>query len=169
MAKHWTQAELDAPRDYELRPFIAKEAETVASWAATPDDMWRLSGLRDEVPLSADQLVAWTFESNYAFTLRWNGDLAAYGEIIEDDVEGDVEIQHLLVVPDMRGIGVGKAILSRLCAFLAAAQTYPEVWLRAGRDNPAMGRCARAVGFEDVGEMSGERYLWLKKMLTTEA
>jgi ribosomal protein S18 acetylase RimI-like enzyme len=149
--------------DYEMRPFTPPEAETVAGWAASPEDAWAVSGASE--PLTGDQVAAWTYETDYAFTLRRDGDLVAYGEVLEDVVEGDVEIQHLLVAPDMRGVGVGKALLSRLCAFLAAARPYPEVWLRVGRENAAAALCARGVGFEDVAGMSGPRYLWLKKRL----
>ena len=75
-------------------------------------------------------------------------------------------MRNYLVAPDMRSVGVGKALLSRLCAFLAAARPYPEVWLRVGRENAPAAACAQAVGFEAVGGMSGPRYLWLKKSLT---
>ena len=149
---------------YEMRPFRTAEAEMIAHWAATPQDLWTLDASRD-FPLTADQVAAWTFEAHFAFTLRREGDLVAYGEILEDEVEQDVEIQHLLVAPDMRNRGVGEAMLSRLCAFLAASRPYPEVWFRAGRDNAPAIACAHAVGFEDVPGKSGERYLWLKKSL----
>ena len=151
---------------FEMRPFAMPEAELVASWAATPDDVWAVSASR-EFPLTADQVAAWTYEVDYAFTLRRHGDLVAYAEIVEDVVESDVEIQHLLVAPDMRSSGIGKAFLSRLCAFLAATRPYPEVWLRVGRDNETAAACAHAVGFETVAAMSGPRYFWLKKNLTT--
>lgn len=152
---------------YEMRVFALQESELVASWAATPDDLWSMAASND-FPLTADQVAAWTYEADYAFTLRRNGDLVAYGEIVEDVVESDVEIQHLLVAPDMRSAGVGKALLSRLSAFVAAARPYPEVWLRVGRENAACAACAQAVGFEAVGDMSGPRFLWLKKKLVAE-
>lgn len=149
---------------WEMRPFALVEAELVASWAATPEDVWAVAA-SEEFPLGADQIAAWTFEADYVFTLRRSGDLVAYGEIVEDVVENDVEIQHLLVAPDMRSAGVGKALLSRLCAFLAAARPYTEVWLRVGRENLSAAACAQAVGFESVSGISGPRYLWLKKSL----
>lgn len=150
---------------WELRPFAMVEAERVAGWAATPEDVWNVAA-SEEFPLTADQVAAWTWEADYVFTLRRDGDLVAYGEIVEDVVENDVEIQHLLVAPDMRSVGVGKALLSRLCAFLAAVRPYPEVWLRVGRENLPAAACAQAVGFEAAPGMSGPRYLWLKKSLT---
>jgi GNAT superfamily N-acetyltransferase len=155
------------PPVFELRPFALPEAETVAAWAESPQDVLALSGAGD--PLTAGQVAAWTYEADYAFTLRRDGDLVAYGEVVEDVVEQDVEIQHLLVAPDVRATGVGRALLSRLCAFLAEARPYPEVWLRVGRDDAPAAACARAAGFEAVPDMSGPRFLWLKKPLTPPA
>ena len=152
---------------FEMRPLAMPEAELIASWAATPEDARALTA-SDEFPLTADQVAAWTYEADFAFTLRRDGDLAAYAEIVEDTVEQDVEIQHLLVAPDLRAAGVGRAFLSRLCAFLAASRPYPEVWLRVGRDNVPAAACARAVGFEDIPAMSGPRFRWLRKSLKPE-
>ena len=151
---------------YELRPFGPPDAPTVASWAASPEDRQGLGG--DPDVLTADDVVLWTLEANWSFTLLHDGNLVAYGEVIEDEVEGDVELQHLLVVPSLRRAGVGRALISRLCAFLSATRPYREVWLRSGRQNGAMQCCARAAGFADVAEMSGPRFLWLKKSLAEQ-
>jgi len=153
---------------FEMRPFHPAEAETIAHWVEDPEDVWRLTGTRDLV-VNADKVVSWTWETNYTFTLRSHGDLVAYGEIVEDEVDNDVEIQHLVVAPDLRGRGYGKAMLSRLCAFLAAGRPYNEVWLRVGRDNEPGARCAQSIGFVIDEKMSGPRYGWYKKDLTREA
>ena len=152
---------------FELRPFAVPEAETIAHWAPTAEDVWHLGGL-EQTEMTASQVAAWTMETTFAFTLRRDGDLVAYGEVLEDEVEGDVEIQHLLVAPDMRRQGIGAALLSRLAAFVAASRPYPVVWVRVGRDNEPAARCARAVGFEADEAMSGPRFLWLKKPLRPE-
>ena len=151
--------------EFEMRPFHPAEAETIAHWLTEPEDVWRLTGDRDLV-VNAEKVVAWTWETNYTFTLRSHGDLVAYGEIVEDEVDNDVEIQHLLVAPDVRNRGIGRALLSRLCAFLAGARPYKEVWLRVGRDNPPAAHCAEAVGFVLDDKMSGPRYAWYKKSIT---
>ena len=93
--------------EFALRPFAVAEAEQVAHWAATPQDLNRAAG-SEEWPLTAKQVTRWALEANFAWTLRADGDLAAYAEIVEDDVEGDAEIQHLLVAPDLRGQGIGR-------------------------------------------------------------
>lgn len=149
---------------FELRPFATQESETIAHWAATIEEVWQVTGTHD-FPLTGATVTGWTREADHAFTLRRDGDLVAYGEIVEDEVEGDIEVQHLLVAPDMRHLGVGQAMLSRLCAFIAGSRPYREIWTRVGRDNPIALRCAEAVGFVQVEAMSGPRYLWLKKTL----
>lgn len=146
---------------FELRPFAMPEAETIAAWAATAEDVRFLTGDGD-FPLTPGDVAAWTYEADYALTLRRAGDLAAYAEIVEDVVEQDIEIQHLLVAPDLRSVGVGRAMLLRCCAFIAELRPYPEVWLRVSRDNIPAAACAAAAGFEAVAKMSGPRYQWYK-------
>jgi ribosomal protein S18 acetylase RimI-like enzyme len=149
---------------FEMRPFTAPEAETVAHWAESADDIRHVAETEDE-KVTPGLVNAWALETNFAFTLRRDGDLVAYGEIVEDEVENDVEVQHLLVAPDMRRRGIGKAMLSRLVAFIAASRPYPEVWMRVGRDNEPALHCAYAVGFIDDEAMAGPRFHWLKKTL----
>lgn len=151
----------------ELRPFALPEAEIIAGWASDAHEARFLTGA-DDFPLTAGDLAAWTYEADYALTLRRGGDLVAYAEIVEDVVEQDIEIQHLLVAPDLRSAGVGRAMLLRLCAFAAEARPYPEVWLRVSRDNLPAAACAAAAGFEAVAQMSGPGYQWYKKSLTRE-
>ena len=150
---------------YELRPLAMPEAETIAAWAATAEDVRFLTG-DDDFPLTAGDVAAWTYEADYALTLRRDGDLAAYAEIVEDVVEQDIEIQHLLVAPDLRSVGVGAAMLQRCCTFIADLRPYPEVWLRVSRENASAAACAAAAGFEAVPQMSGPRYQWMKKNLS---
>ncbi len=149
--------------EFVLRPFAVAEAEQVAHWAAMPQDLRQAAG-SEEWPLTAKQVTRWALEANFAWTLRADGDLAAYAEIVEDDVEGDAEVQHLLVAPDLRGQGIGQEMLTRLCAFLAAERPYPEVWVRVGRDNLAGIACAEGAGFEASEAMSGPHYVWLRRV-----
>lgn len=153
---------------FEIRPFNPAEAETIAHWAVDMEDAWRLTGERGE-PLTADRVVAWSWETNYSFTLRYRGDLVAYAEVLEDEVDNDVEIQHLLVAPDFRGKGMGRAMLDRVCEFISAAGPYPEVWMRVGRDNEPGARCATASGFTIDESLSGPRYAWYKRKLVAQA
>jgi|HubBroStandDraft_2_1064218.scaffolds.fasta_scaffold950934_1 ribosomal protein S18 acetylase RimI-like enzyme len=149
---------------YEIRAFNMVDAETVAHWASTEIDVWRLTG-ESSSRLDPETVVAWSWETHFSFTLRYDGDLVAYAEVLEDDVDNDVEIQHLLVAPDFRGMGVGRAMLTRVCAFIAEGRPYKEVWMRVGRDNEPGARCALAVGFVLDEQQSGPRYGWYRKNL----
>jgi RimJ/RimL family protein N-acetyltransferase len=149
---------------FEMRPFALSEAERVASWAASPIDVRHVAP-ENLYPLSAADLASWIVESNFAFTLRCEGDLVAYGDLIEDEVAGDMEVGHLLVAPDMRGQGMGQALLSRLCAFAAASRPHDEIWFRVGHGNAPAAACARAIGFVDDDKVSGPRFQWMRKSL----
>jgi len=148
--------------EFTLRPFAVAEAEQVAHWAAAPQDLWHAAASR-EFPLTAKQVTRWALEANFAWILRADGDMAAYAEIVEDDVEQDAEIQHLLVAPDLRGQGYGQELLTRLCAFLAQERPYPEVWMRVARDNGNGIQCAEGAGFAESEALSGPHYVWLKR------
>ena len=148
--------------DDELRVFAAKEADLIAGWARRRADAEALDAAA-EFPLTGGHVLAWVMEANSCWTLRRDGDLVAYAEIVEDEVEGDVEIQHLLVAPDRRGVGVGRALLDFLCAYLSANRPYREVWVRVGRENLPAAACARAAGFAEAPAMSGPRFLWLRR------
>ncbi len=152
---------------FDLRPFALPEAEIVAGWASDAHEVRFLTG-GDDFPLTPGDVAAWTYEADYALTLRRQGDLAAYAEVVEDTVEQDIEIQHLLVAPDLRSAGVGRAMLLRLCAFVAEIRPYPEVWLRVSRDNLPAAACAASAGFVAEEKMSGPRYQWYKKSLTRQ-
>ncbi len=146
---------------FEMRPFTLAEAGQIARWAQRAEDAWQVAGARE--PLTAADVTRWTLETNYALTLLLDGDPVAYAEIVEDDVEGDAEIQHLLIAPSMRGRGIGREMLARLCAFAGERLPYPDIWLRARRDHPPAIRCAQAAGFAPVEALSGPQYVWLKR------
>lgn len=149
---------------FELRPFDLEDSTEVASWASSAEDAWIMNSSID-YPLQPDTVTSWRLESDYAFILCLDGDMVAYGDIVEDVVEGDVEIQRILVSPELRGRGIGKALLTRMCVFLAASSQYSEVWIRIGRKNGPAGSCARAAGFIDDPKLSGPKYIWMKKNL----
>ena len=114
-------------------------------------------------PLTADDVAAWTYECDYALTLRRGGDLAAYAEIVEDVVEQDVEIQHLSSLPICVRRAWAAPCLSASVTFL------PKPALPGSLAPGQPGQYAppppapTAAGFEAVAKMSGPRYQWYKK------
>ena len=151
---------------FQLRPFNLEDSPIVADWVSSPDDAYAVDST-SFYPLSADTVQGWRVESasDYAFILCLDGDMVAYGDIIEDEADKDIEIQRILVKPDMRDQGIGSALLSRLCAFLVESYPYTEVWMRVGRENVSAASCGRAAGFVEDDTHSGPKYIWMKRTL----
>ena len=75
----------------------------------------------------------------------------AYGELWLDEEEGEVELARLLVAPERRGQGTGRALTSLLAA--AARDRHPHletVCLRVRPENTAGHRAYEAAGFTFV-------------------
>ena len=151
---------------FQLRPFNLEDSSIVATWVSSPEDAYALDPA-SFYPTSAETVNSWRVESaaDYAFILCLDGDMVAYGDIIEDDADKDIEIQRILVKPEMRDQGIGSALLSRLCAFIVESYSYTEVWMRVGRDNATAASCARATGFLEDATHSGPKYIWMKRVL----
>jgi ribosomal protein S18 acetylase RimI-like enzyme len=75
----------------------------------------------------------------------------AYGEVWHDGVAGEAELARILVAPEERGRGVGRA-LTRLLAAEARAAGFDEVWLRVVPDNEQAIAAYRAAGFVRTSE-----------------
>ena len=151
---------------FQLRPFNLEDTETVAEWVNSPEDAYALDPT-SFYPLSPDTVKGWRVESasDYAFILCLDGDMVAYGDIIEDEADKDIEIQRILVKPEMRDRGIGSVLLGRLCAFIVESYPYTEVWMRVGRDNAPAASCGRAAGFQQDDTHSGPKYIWMKRTL----
>ena len=149
---------------YQIRPFELNDAFTVSQWASTAEDTEALD-TEIEFPLTPAQVAAWFYQTSDAFILTKGDVPVAYGEVLEDEVENDVEIQHLIVDPALRSTGVGQELVEKLCQFIAISRTYNEVWLRIRRGNIAAHKCAIRSSFTEIPEASGERFLWLKKSI----
>ncbi len=151
---------------FQLRPFNLEDSHIVASWVISPEDAYAVD-TASFYPMSPETVSGWRVESasDYAFILCLDGDMVAYGDIIEDEADKDIEIQRILVRPELRDQGIGSALLSRLCAFIVESYPYTEVWMRIGRDNAAAASCARATGFVQDNTHSGPKYIWMKRML----
>ncbi len=137
-----------------LELFDPAHAELVASWAVGDEVVRAWCAVEgDRVP--ADVVAAWSQDDDVeAFLLRDDAGLpVAYGELWLDDEEAEVELARLLVAPDRRGTGVGRALVRALSA--RAHETHPElptVVLRVRPENEQATRCYSAAGFAAVPE-----------------
>lgn len=131
--------------------FDAARATLVSSWAPTPDEVVSWCA-RSEAPVPPEVVAGWSAaEEVEAYLLLAGGSPVAYGELWLDEEEGEVELARLLVAPERRGQGVGRALTSLLTA--AARDRHPRlgaVCLRVRPENTAGHRAYEAAGFTFV-------------------
>jgi len=136
----------------DLQPFDVARAELVASWAVGDEVVRAWCAVEgDRVP--AEVVAGWSRADDVEAYLLTDdaGDPCAYGELWLDDEEGEVELARLLVAPERRGSGVGRALTQALTR--RARRTHPElpaVILRVRPENEQAIRCYVAAGFVDV-------------------
>ena len=135
-----------------LETFDPAQAALVASWAVG-DDVVRAWCARDDDSVPAEVVVGWSQADDveaYLFSDE-SGEPVAYGELWLDDEEGEVELARLLVAPDRRGQGIGRALTRELSD--RARRTHPElpvVMLRVRPENLQAIRAYVAAGFVAV-------------------
>jgi GNAT superfamily N-acetyltransferase len=127
-----------------LAPFDLMHADVVAGWAATPADLDRWASLR-EAP-TAETFAAWMAEPGCSAFLLCADRPVAYGELWLSRPEDEVELARLLVAPDARGRGVGRALVSLLVEE-ARALSVSTAWVRVVPENEPALRCYAAAGF----------------------
>ena len=137
---------MDTPVSFRLVPFQPRWAASVVGWATTPDEVLAWCSAV-EVPVPVARVIAWGEADDVeAYVLLAGDEPVGYGEVWVDDDEAETELAHLIVAPDRRGSGVGRA-LTRLLAEQAAVR-HPAVFLRVRPGNTPALRCYAAAGFE---------------------
>jgi ribosomal protein S18 acetylase RimI-like enzyme len=153
----------------ELEPFERVVAETVASWPASSGECRRWCS-SDRV--DAATVITWgAVDDVDVFTASDGAGPVAYGELWVDDDQGEVEIAHVIVRPDVRGTGTGRRFVRALSD--RAAMRHPVVSVRVTPDNAAALGCYAAAGFERVDPAAAEawnagqptQYVWMLRRL----
>ncbi len=143
-----------------LHLFDPARAALVASWAVGDDVVRAWCAVEgDAVP--ADVVAGWSAADDVEAYLFGESDDApvAYGELWLDDEEGEVELARLLVAPDLRGQGIGRALVTALVG--QARRSHPElpdVILRVRPENEQGIRAYAAAGF--VAVPADEQVVW---------
>lgn len=98
-----------------------------------------------------------------------DGDLCAYGQVIEDRAEDAAEIARVIVAPERRGQAVGRTFAALLAAE-AQRRGFQSIVARAARGDRATFACYRGAGFVRMSlseeaslNLDEEReYVWLR-------
>ena len=135
-----------------LETFEPARAEQVASWAVG-DEVVRAWCARDDGSVPADVVASWSEADDVEAFLFHDeaGEPVAYGELWIDEEEREVELARLLVAPERRGQGVGRALTRALSDLARSA--YPElptVFLRVRPENLQAIRAYAAAGFVPI-------------------
>ena len=143
-----------------LLPFFPDHAALVSSWAVG-DDVVRAWCAVEGAVVPAEVVAAWSQADDveaYVFGDPEDSPLA-YGELWLDEEEGEVELARLLVAPESRGHGIGRALVRALVQ--QARRTHPElpdVILRVRPENAQAIRAYAAAGF--VAVPADEQATW---------
>jgi ribosomal protein S18 acetylase RimI-like enzyme len=155
-----------------LAPFRAEHGPELTRWVRSVDEASRWASL-DHLP-TLDDLARWHAQP-YAtpYALLRGPSVVGYGEVWddgeEDRGEDEAELARLVIHPEHRGRGLGRA-LTRLLADEAWRRGVAEVWLRVVADNTPARRAYEAAGFvratpeEEAAFNAGQRraYVWMR-------
>ncbi|HKD97062.1 MAG TPA: GNAT family N-acetyltransferase [Micromonosporaceae bacterium] len=138
----------------ELEPFDLPDAATVAGWSGSADEslMWC-----SRAEVTAEVVAGWSAEDGVvAYAMVDGGQLVAYGELWVDPDESEVELARLIVAPERRGRGDGRALVRALAG--EAVRRYPAVFMRVHPDNARALRCYAGAGFTPVSAAEADEW-----------
>lgn len=150
-----------------LIPFDPRKAKTVAGWVRSSAEASNWCG-KAEFPFPPATVANWSGQDDVtAYLLVDDKQRAvAYGEVWSDDEEDEAELARLIVDPDRRGKGIGRALVTEL----VVAAGFEDIFMRVVPHNEAALACYRAAGFDDVdaalaaqwNEPQPVDYVWLR-------
>jgi ribosomal protein S18 acetylase RimI-like enzyme len=131
-----------------------------------------LQTIADWHPIPTEEVVGWwnTDDVEPWVMLDADDQLIGYGEIWTDDEEDEVELARLIVPAELRGRGLGKALV-RLLLPKAAESGMATTFLRVDESNDVAIRTYLATGFYRLGPEEskvwneGQRQEWVWMLL----
>jgi ribosomal protein S18 acetylase RimI-like enzyme len=134
--------------DVRLVPYDGTGAAAVVAWcAASPFSReWVPAGS----PTPDAVLAGWHTDPDITgYVLLRAGTPVAYGELWVERDEDEAELAHLVVDPDLRRQGLGRALALDLVA-TSRAEGLANIFLRVRSDNQAGIACYASAGFVRV-------------------
>jgi ribosomal protein S18 acetylase RimI-like enzyme len=115
-----------------LREFQQSDARDISGWPLSETDLLFWAHIED-VRADLQQIInSWQGDPDVcAFTLEQDSEIVGYGELWVEDKE--VELARLLVKPNHRSQGLGKALLLQLLE--KALPLKRKIWLRVHPNN----------------------------------
>ena len=140
----------------DIRPCSATDLDVLRGAWPSADDVHGSHAAQQDRGY-ATYLVAWTQEQPLGSALiQWRGPI---GEQARAAFPGCVEVNHLQVRPEVRGSGVGTALITA-AEQLATARGIELVALGVGVDNDRAARLYERLGYRRTGVIDVCEYDW---------
>jgi ribosomal protein S18 acetylase RimI-like enzyme len=139
-------------RSGSLREFRGPDAQEVARWPGSPDEVRRWAGSDPGWPVDVAVFGRWHVDPDVRpYILCDEEEPIGYGEVWVDEPEQEVELARIIVSPDRRGNGKGRRLV-RLLLERAVLARLPDAFVRVVPENGAAIGCYRGAGFSPVSE-----------------
>ena len=151
-------------------PVEKSDVDVIAQWPRSMEEVRWWAGESMGWPVTPEAIGAWAREADdRAFILGHDGLAAAYGELWLNREENEVELARLIVRPELRGLGVGRRLVSALVGEARSAG-FSNIFLRVVAQNHAARACYTGAGFSEVSaQEAGEfnqgqplEYVWMR-------
>ena len=152
-----------------LVPFEGRYGSTVLSWVRSDEELDAWASLT-AAPDDDSIFDRWHPDPDVRPFLLFEGpELIGYGEVWEEADEGEAELARIIVAPERRGQGRGRAFV-RLLLEGAQSRGFDDVWLRVVPWNEPALSCYSSAGFvrasteqeAELNQAQPRAYVWLK-------
>ena len=141
-----------------LRPYKPADADTILSWCKDEKAFYRwTAGILENFPITQKEFSF--VESLMPFTAFDETGIVGFFTLRNPgDTLDELRFGFVIVNPDIRGKGYGKAMLQLGVKFAFEIYGAKRVSLGVFENNPSAYHCYKAVGFDDVILDTAEAY-----------
>ncbi|MCR8715617.1 GNAT family N-acetyltransferase [Stenotrophomonas indicatrix] len=150
--------------DYVLQPVQPSHFAVVAGWLDSPAATLRWAGPGVPFPLPADAFaaaLALPARPGWAL-LDGDGTCLGFGQYWQT-TPGSMHLGRIIVSPQARGRGLGRELMTALCAEALRSSAAVQLTLKVYRDNPAAVALYRDLGFVDNEHASVPELLFMAR------
>lgn len=160
--------------ELQLRRYLPQAAPSIVTWPQTIDEARWWVGPQTTWPVPRAAVQRWHADPDvHPYILSLGTTLLGYGELWVDPDEQEVELARLIVAPEHRGQGFGRALVLLLLEE-ARRTEYSRVFLRVVPENHAAIACYRRAGFTPVSQEDQQAfnqgqpvdYFWMYQALS---
>lgn len=159
----WTRARNSAgAMDYVLQPVQPSQFAVVAGWLDSPEATLRWAGPGVPFPLPAEAFAAaLALPSRPGWTLQdADGTCLGFGQYWRT-TPGSMHLGRIIVSPQARGRGLGRELMTALCAEALRSSAAVQLTLKVYRDNQAAVALYRDLGFVASEDASTPELLFM--------